>query len=269
MAHELAHIHHMNHGPQFQKLNLQLRKEIQQLQQKGYYGPGQRLRDSAVLHGDAALNASDLPEYTCGGSQRQGTRRRVYRPRTVKKRKADRFAGEGQKLEVDGPSSFRKRANAAAAKNARALAAEKRIQESQKKQSGSNSTVVEDSEEVEVIRLEDEWEDFEPQVSKSAAETESEKGNLRDEMKGILADFKNFQPAKSSSSSKSTSKVNTPKEDDEIQVFQSKRIVSDDEEIVVIQKASTSKVEGKKKASSSSQTFWNCLVCFEQFLFEA
>ncbi|KAA1129001.1 hypothetical protein PGTUg99_021677 [Puccinia graminis f. sp. tritici] len=269
MAHELAHIHHMNHGPQFQKLNLQLRKEIQQLQQKGYYGPGfwssgQRLRDSAVLHGDAALNASDLPEYTCGGSQRQGSRRRVYRPRTVKKRKADRFAGEGQKLEVDGPSSFRKRANAAAAKNARALAAEKRIQESQKKQSGSNSTVVEDSEEVEVIRLEDEWEDFEPQVSKSAAETENEKGSLRDEMKDILADFRNFQPAKSSSSSKSTSKVNTPKEDDEIQVFQSKKSVSDDEEIVVIQKASTSKVEGKKKDSASSQTFWNCLVCFEQ-----
>jgi hypothetical protein len=27
-------------GPKFQKLNLQLRKEIQQLQQKGYYGPG-------------------------------------------------------------------------------------------------------------------------------------------------------------------------------------------------------------------------------------
>jgi hypothetical protein len=64
MAHELAHIHHsklnntitglivkqprinintlisVNHGPKFQKLNLQLRKEIQQLQQKGYYGPG-------------------------------------------------------------------------------------------------------------------------------------------------------------------------------------------------------------------------------------
>jgi len=80
MAHELAHIHHMNHGPQFQKLNLQLRKEIQQLQQRGYYGPGfwssgQRLRDSAVLHGDGNLTASDLPELTCGGSQRQGTRR--------------------------------------------------------------------------------------------------------------------------------------------------------------------------------------------------
>jgi hypothetical protein len=123
---------------------------------------------------------------------------------------------------------------------------------------------VEDNEDIEVVRLEDEWEDFEPQVLKSAAETESEKGTLRDEMKDILADFRSFQPANSSTSSKSASHAHPSIEDDEIQVLQSKKSVSDDDEIVVIQKASTSKAEGKKKAPSSSQTFWNCLVCFEQ-----
>ncbi|WAR53045.1 hypothetical protein PtB15_2B474 [Puccinia triticina] len=262
MAHELAHIHH---SAQFQKLNLQLRKEIQQLQQKGYYGPGfwssgQQLRDSAVIHGDAGLTASDLPEYTCGGSQRQGTRRKVYHPRTVTKRKADRFVGEGQKLEADGPSSFRKRANAAAAKNARALAAEKRILEAQKRGSDS-SAVLEEDEEVEVISLENEWEDFEPQVSKSEAECENERGTLRNEMKGILADFRDFQPTNPSSSSKSTS-VKPINQDDEIEVLQSKKPVSDDEEIQIIQKPSSSKSEGKKRASS--QIYWKCLICYEQ-----
>jgi hypothetical protein len=42
-----------------------------------------------------------------GGSQRKGTRRRVYRPKSVTKRKASSFVGDGQKLQVDGPSSFR------------------------------------------------------------------------------------------------------------------------------------------------------------------
>ncbi|KAH9462583.1 hypothetical protein MJO28_002651 [Puccinia striiformis f. sp. tritici] len=263
MAHELAHIHHMNHGPHFQKLNLQLRKEIQQLQQKGYYGPGfwssgQRLRDSAVLHGDAALHASDLPEYTCGGSQRQGTKRRIYRPKTVTKRKADRFVGEGQKLEVDGPSSFRKRANAAAAKNARALAAEKRIQASKASQASSKEgSVVEDDEQVEFISLEDEWEDYEPQVPKSALESENEKGSLRNEMKTILADFKNFQPTQSPISSRNKTPIVDRREKKQIQ-----QSTSDDDEIEIIEGPSSSIAAGKKKASSF-QTSWKCLICYE------
>ncbi|PLW58790.1 hypothetical protein PCANC_00335 [Puccinia coronata f. sp. avenae] len=269
MAHELAHIHHMNHGPKFQKLNLQLRKEIQQLQQKGYYGPGfwssgQRLRDSAVLHGDANLTASELPEYTCGGSQRKGTRRRVYRPKSVTKRKASSFVGDGQKLQVDGPSSFRKRANAAAAKNARALAAERRIEEFKKKQSESSQKMSGEAstgdEEVEIITLEDVWEDFEPQVPKSAQDSEDEKGSLRDELKGILDNFKNFQPFDSSSSKQSTSA--TTIQDDEIQFLQSKKsIVHDDDDIEIIQPI-ISKSKGKMKVSSPS--VWKCLVCYTE-----
>ncbi|EGG00074.1 uncharacterized protein MELLADRAFT_112199 [Melampsora larici-populina 98AG31] len=135
MAHELAHIHH---SPQFQKLNTKLRSEIRQLQAKGYYGPGfwssgQRLKDSATSAGDGALVASDLPQYACGGSNTQGTRRRVYKPKTTttrtprQKRTAQQFIGDGQKLENDGQSFFRKRANAAGAKETRAQAAELRL----------------------------------------------------------------------------------------------------------------------------------------------
>ncbi|KNZ43944.1 hypothetical protein VP01_968g2 [Puccinia sorghi] len=266
MAHELAHIHH---SAQFQKLNLQLRKEIQQLQQRGYYGPGfwssgQRLRDSAVLHGDGSLTASDLPELTCGGSQRQGTRRKVYRPRAVTKRTAACFVGDGQKLEVDGPSSFRKRANAAAAKNARALAAERRLQESLKSKSTSItsessevSVEEEEIEEVEVIKLNDEWEDFEPQVPQSAVETETEKGCLREEIKGILDNFRKFQPNISSSFNQSTSAATL--HEDEIQVIHE---TNDENEIEIIKQPSLVKPDGKNKPPF--KTFWKCLVCYEE-----
>lgn len=221
MAHELAHIHHMNHGPKFQQLNLQLRQEIRKLQSKGYFGPGfwssgQRLKDSVTLAGDANLSASDLPEYTCGGSQRQGARRRVYRPRAVKKRKLDRFQGEGQKLEPAGVSFFRKRANAAAAKDARALAAEKRMQTMQDSTSkpiqvlppaevdlksfqsrSSLPGTLGVNNEIEIIELEDEWQDFDPQDLKSGEALEDEKVALRDEMKHLLTDFRDLQQARS------------------------------------------------------------------------
>ncbi|POW20815.1 hypothetical protein PSHT_03109 [Puccinia striiformis] len=254
MAHELAHIHHMNHGPHFQKLNLQLRKEIQQLQQKGYYGPGfwssgQRLRDSAVLHGDAALHASDLPEYTCGGSQRQGTKRRIYRPKTVTKRKADRliwFAYTERE-----PMQLLQRMLGhlqlkSASRHQRLL-----------KASSKEGSVVEDDEQVEFISLEDEWEDYEPQVPKSALESENEKGSLRNEMKTILADFKNFQPTQSPISSRNKTPIVDRREKKQIQ-----QSTSDDDEIEIIEGPSSSIAAGKKKASSF-QTSWKCLICYE------
>lgn len=37
---QLAHIKHMNHGSQFQKLWSTLRSEVSTLQQRGYYGDG-------------------------------------------------------------------------------------------------------------------------------------------------------------------------------------------------------------------------------------
>ncbi|MBW0468724.1 hypothetical protein O181_008439 [Austropuccinia psidii MF-1] len=232
MAHELAHIHHMNHGPQFQKLNRQIRQEIEDLQRKGYYGPGfwssgQRLKDSAISAGEGVLTASDLPEYTCGGSLKQGTRRRIYRPRTgARKKRSDRFVGEGQKLDsASNHSSFRKRANAAAAKNARALAAEQRLQKAKsiktpdadakpngigpivsagssrdsKNDTRNNEVLLlsEDSD-TEIIGLEAEWQDFEPQpLNTTEVDREIEQIALRNEMQELLTQFQSPQTAKS------------------------------------------------------------------------
>lgn len=193
--------------------------------------------------------------------------------------------GDGQKLEVDGPSSFRyvhihyviepergdadifhirKRANAAAAKNARALAAERRLQESMKSKSTSFksessevSVEEEEIEEVEVIKLNDEWEDFEPQVPQSAVETETEKGCLREEIKGILDNFRKFQPNISSSLNQSTSAAIL--HEDEIQVIHE---TNDENEIEIIKQPSLVKPDGKNKPPF--KTFWKCLVCYEE-----
>lgn len=67
LCHELAHIKHMNHGPAFQALWKQLRIEVRQLQDRGYYGDGYwsagtRLADSARISGQG-IEAGDLPEY--------------------------------------------------------------------------------------------------------------------------------------------------------------------------------------------------------------
>ncbi|KAH9814063.1 WLM domain-containing protein [Melampsora americana] len=291
MAHELAHIHHMNHGPQFQKLNTKLRSEIRQLQAKGYYGPGfwssgQRLKDSATSVGDGALVASDLPQYTCGGSNTQGTRRRVYKPKTTttrtsrRKRTAQQFIGDGQKLDNDGPSSFRKRANAAGAKETRAQAAELRLrragimnqsptlkpevqfqkskahfkQESKGKQrlgsseaSGSkrrsNSVEMidiskahngseedeEEDDEIEIVKLEAEWEDFKESDRlnlSSPDQVEAERKLLRDEMNELREGYedlelkvKDFKPSLLPDSKYRSLEKRRNDDDDEIQLL--------------------------------------------------
>ncbi|TXT12648.1 uncharacterized protein COLE_03058 [Cutaneotrichosporon oleaginosum] len=74
----------MNHGPEFQKLNAAIRKDIADLRARGHYGDGfwshgHRLRDGAEL-GAAGLQASELPQYVCGvtksDARRAGSRRR-------------------------------------------------------------------------------------------------------------------------------------------------------------------------------------------------
>ncbi|KAG5350885.1 hypothetical protein C0989_008919 [Termitomyces sp. Mn162] len=67
LCHELAHIKHMNHGPDFQVLWKQLRTEVRVLQDKGYYGDGYwssgtRLGDSAKVTGQG-IEPGELPEY--------------------------------------------------------------------------------------------------------------------------------------------------------------------------------------------------------------
>ncbi|KAI9512026.1 WLM-domain-containing protein [Russula earlei] len=156
LCHELAHIKHMNHGPDFQALWSQLRKEVMALQAKGYYGDGMwssgtRLADSAKIV-PGGLMEDDLPEYMCGGAQnraRPAMRKRRQRPvagpsmltgpQTAKRRKAgsrvtaaSTFSGSGQILNADDDekgkgTGFRKKAGSKRAREERALAAERRL----------------------------------------------------------------------------------------------------------------------------------------------
>ncbi|KAI0303834.1 WLM domain-containing protein [Multifurca ochricompacta] len=156
LCHELAHIKHMNHGPDFQALWSQLRKEVIALQARGYYGDGMwssgtRLADSANMAGNGPAE-DDYPEYMCGGAQsraRPSARRRrqqsVAGPststgaQTAKRRKAGSrvtaagtFIGSGQALNADKVdkiigTGFRKKAGSKRARDERAMAAEKRL----------------------------------------------------------------------------------------------------------------------------------------------
>ncbi|KAI5121211.1 hypothetical protein M0805_007221 [Coniferiporia weirii] len=162
LCHELAHIKHMNHGRDFQRLWTQLRMEVGALQGKGYYGDGYwssgtRIADSARIGGQG-IEDYDLPDYICGGAQtrsrpksygRRGqARRRVAGPskhtgaQTEKKRKPGtrvtakgKFKGEGEALnaaisdrdEKAKGTGFRKQAGSKRAREERALAAEKRL----------------------------------------------------------------------------------------------------------------------------------------------
>ncbi|GJE88737.1 WLM-domain-containing protein [Phanerochaete sordida] len=160
LCHELAHIKHMNHGPGFQALWAQLRREVRELQNKGYYGDGYwssgtRLADSARTGGEG-IDAGDLPEYLCGGAHSRARpasfgrrrRRRQAGPsnhtgaQTARKRKAggrvtakDAFLGGGRALNEDvadedakkAGAGFRKKAGSKRAREERALAAERRL----------------------------------------------------------------------------------------------------------------------------------------------
>ncbi|KAI0367791.1 WLM-domain-containing protein [Pilatotrama ljubarskyi] len=159
LCHELAHIKHMNHGPAFQALWAKLRRDVRELQSKGYYGDGYwssgtRLADSARM-GSQGLDAEDLPEYMCGGAQsraRPTSVRRRRRPQagpsnhtgaqTAKRRKAGSrvtaqgtFKGTGKALNEDlsddekktAGTGFRKKAASKRAREERALAAERRL----------------------------------------------------------------------------------------------------------------------------------------------
>ncbi|EEB98664.1 hypothetical protein MPER_01788, partial [Moniliophthora perniciosa FA553] len=128
LCHELAHIKHGNHGPDFQALWRRLRTEVRELQNKGYYGDGywssgKRLADSATVSGEG-VDHGQFPEYMCGGAQsrsrpfQKSTRRRgPRRPKpiipsnhtgrqTEKKRKpgsrvTSKYAFEGQGITLN------------------------------------------------------------------------------------------------------------------------------------------------------------------------
>ncbi|KAF9790468.1 WLM-domain-containing protein [Thelephora terrestris] len=191
LCHELAHIKHMNHGSQFQRLWSKLRSEVLVLQQRGYYGDGywssgQRLSAPTLSQGCSALDEGFAPEYLCGGAQQR------TRPKTLKRRRqrADRtpqagpsnhtgaqtakkrkpglkvtkdFGGEGKTLN-DGTSGgpgtgFRKRAQSNRAREERALAAEKRFsaltqQQTTEEQASDDNASSGSDEEVEFAKVE-------------------------------------------------------------------------------------------------------------------
>ncbi|KAH9959631.1 WLM-domain-containing protein [Russula dissimulans] len=215
LCHELAHIKHMNHGPDFQALWSQLRNEVVALQAKGYYGDGMwssgtRLADSAkIVHN--TLTEDDLPEYMCGGAQkraRPSTRRRRQRPaagpsmltgaQTAKRRKAGSrvtaagtFDGGGQALNADGEekgrgTGFRKKAGSKRAREERALAAERRLLALQGEAASKTPThgPDEDDSDIEVEELRETDKDRRQAMMTSMDATEAD--NLRI---GTLVDF--------------------------------------------------------------------------------
>ncbi|KAF8992841.1 hypothetical protein BDQ17DRAFT_1392767 [Cyathus striatus] len=166
-------VHHMNHGPAFQALWSRLRTEVRQLQDRGYYGDGYwssgtRLADSARVDGEG-IEATDIPEYMCGGAHTRtrttsvrrrrgptGKRREVVPSlhtgrQTARKKKAGSrvtskyaFSGEGNTL-ADGMDDAKgkgkgRQAASKRAREERALAVEKRLQALQAQVRGSQSS---------------------------------------------------------------------------------------------------------------------------------
>ncbi|KAK4051344.1 hypothetical protein OIV83_002828 [Microbotryomycetes sp. JL201] len=172
MAHECAHIKEMNHSSAFQKVNIQLRKHVDELRSRGYYGDGFWSSGHSLRYGDIEkpLEADEMPEFICGGANKKTSRKRRQGPskargQPVKLGKTGRqtavtkkaggrvnrlgaFKGEGHVMDGSPESSTfrqvllhllnfgwmcdRKRANAVKAVEARALAAERRLQQAQR-----------------------------------------------------------------------------------------------------------------------------------------
>ncbi|KAL5526064.1 hypothetical protein ACEPAG_7402 [Sanghuangporus baumii] len=164
LCHELAHIKHMNHGQDFQRLWAQLRMEVEALQTRGYFGDGYwssgtRVSDSIRIGGQG-VEDFDLPEYVCGGAQSRSRPKSIGRRRSQVQRRAKAgpsnhtgaqvekrrkpgtrvkargaFKGEGKALNDDisdedakaRGTGFRKQAGSKRAREERALAAERRL----------------------------------------------------------------------------------------------------------------------------------------------
>ncbi|GAA5921315.1 hypothetical protein JCM3775_002987 [Rhodotorula graminis] len=161
MCHELAHVREMNHSHAFQSVNKQLREALSALRAKGYYGDGFWSSGRSLKYTNATvpLTGADEPAFTCGGANKKRRRRRQPRaptagpskPRgapvqqgaTGRQTQATSIAakpgarvsrkgafpeGGGQTLSADpAQSSFKRRSQAKGAVNARAEAAQARL----------------------------------------------------------------------------------------------------------------------------------------------
>ncbi|GAA5976508.1 hypothetical protein JCM10908_005525 [Rhodotorula pacifica] len=158
MCHELAHIREMNHSWAFQKVNSQIRASLARLRAQNYYGDGFWSAGRSLKYPNAEVPAAEteLATLTCGGANKKSRGRRRRRttgeqqqqrergsavklgttgrqtaiPRKAGGRvaKKNAFVGEGQVLSEDpSQSTFKRRAQAQKAIEARAAAAEARI----------------------------------------------------------------------------------------------------------------------------------------------
>jgi DNA-dependent metalloprotease WSS1 len=92
----------MTHGPLFWKTYNILRKEMAELDSKGYTGEGFYSRAyslTSTIPTTRPVSENEVPETICGGSW-QRTKRRVVRRRKTGGRKR-KFKGEGTKLGED------------------------------------------------------------------------------------------------------------------------------------------------------------------------
>ncbi|GHJ90028.1 hypothetical protein NliqN6_6430 [Naganishia liquefaciens] len=111
MCHELAHIQQMNHGPNFRKLDNEIKRAVKDEREKGYYGDGFyssgiHLATGIAIESDVLL-AGDAPEYLCGGAankQAPGIKARTGRGGGRKRR-----AGNGIATSTSGAQTAKRR----------------------------------------------------------------------------------------------------------------------------------------------------------------
>ncbi|BGP06353.1 hypothetical protein JCM10049v2_002174 [Rhodotorula toruloides] len=235
MCHELAHIREMNHSWSFQKVNKQIRAAVSQLRAQKYYGDGFWSSGRSLVYPDAEtpFAAEDEPTFACGGANKRSPRRRrravqagpsrargsavklgttgrqtaiPAKPGGRVKRKGA-FEGEGQVLSEDPEmSSFRRRAQAKGAVEARAaaaearLAAEKRAKAAEARARGAPMPDSPDKKKLKVKdEEEDEWEDaggFEPEGEGEEWETELDANEVKleeDEKRFLEEDMRSWR----------------------------------------------------------------------------
>ncbi|BGO98013.1 hypothetical protein JCM10021v2_001671 [Rhodotorula toruloides] len=235
MCHELAHIREMNHSWSFQKVNKQIRAAVSQLRAQKYYGDGFWSSGRSLVYPDAdtPFAAEDEPTFACGGANKRSPRRRrravqagpsrargsavklgttgrqtaiPAKPGGRVKRKGA-FEGEGQVLSEDPEmSSFRRRAQAKGAVEARAaaaearLAAEKRAKAAEARTRGAPMPDSPDKKKVKVKdEQEDEWEDaagFEAEGEGEEWETELDANEVKleeDEKRFLEEDMRSWR----------------------------------------------------------------------------
>lgn len=156
----------MNHGPDFWKVNYQLRHDLRELRQRHYFGDGfwsdgHSLTTIREMAPEESVNEDDMPSMTCGGAiaksrnkkdsfQYDGTapvQKKRKRARTAKPslhtgvqtstgrvpgsriRSQTAFKGEGKTVDEEGVlgSTFRKQAGSKKARDERLAAIEARL----------------------------------------------------------------------------------------------------------------------------------------------